>query len=133
MRNVSRSGPRKYLLTDILDPRWSRSSNSFEGICKVAKSRRQSKPGSALQLYRLGKGKIYRAIELPEEHKGSDKACTRNGVLCGHRWPLISSHEINRCMYILDTGQKRSCPLGQSCDKYTAEKCRERDDLPIDY
>lgn len=133
MRNVSRSGPRKYLLTDILDPRWSRSSNSFEGICKVAKSRRQSKPGSALQLYRLGKGEVYRAIELPEEHKGSDKACTRNGVLCGHRRPLISSHVITRCLYILDTGEKRGCPLGRECTRYTAEKCRERDDLPIDY
>lgn len=133
MSNVSRSGRRKYLLTDILDHRWSRSSNSFDGICKVAKKRRETMPDSALQLYRLGKGEVYRAIELPEEHKGSDKACTRNGVLCGHRRPLISSHKINRCMYILDTGQKRSCPLGQSCDKYTAEKCRERDDLPIDY
>lgn len=133
MRNVSRSGRRKYLLTDILDHRWSRSSNSFDGIRKVARERKQSKPDSVLQLYRLDGNGIYRAVELPEEHKGSDKACTRNGVLCGHRRPLISSHEINRCMYILDTGQKRSCPLGQSCDKYTAEKCRERDDLPIDY
>lgn len=133
MSNVSRSGRRKYLLTDILDHRWSRSSNSFDGIRKVARERKQSKPGSVLQLYRLDGNGIYRAIELPEEHKDSDKACTRNGVLCGHRRPLISSHEINRCMYILDTGQKRSCPLGQSCDKYTAEKCRERDDLPIDY
>lgn len=133
MRNVSRSGPRKYLLTDILDPRWSRSSNSFEGIRKVARERKRSKPDSVLQLYRLDGNGIYRAVELPEEHKGKDKACTQNGVLCGHRRPLISSHVIKRCMYILDTGQKRSCPLGQSCDKYTAEKCRERDDLPIDY
>lgn len=133
MSNVSRSGRRKYLLTDILDCRWSRSSNSFDGICKVAKKRRETMPDSVLQLYRLDGNGIYRAVELPEERKGKDKACTRNGILCGHRRPLISSHVITRCMYILDTGQKRSCPLGQSCDKYTAEKCRERDDLFSDY
>lgn len=133
MSNVSRSGRRKYLLTDILDHRWSRSSNSFDGIRKVARERKRSKPDSVLQLYRLGKGEVYRAIELPEEHKGSDKACTRNGVLCGHRRPLISSDVITRCMYILDTGEKRGCPLGRECTRYTAEKCRERDDLFSDY
>lgn len=133
MRNVSRSGRRKYLLTDILDHRWSRSNNSFDGICKVAKKRRESKPGSVLQLYRLDLGGIYRAVELPEERKGKDEDCTRDGIICGHRRPLISSHVITRCMYILDTGEKRGCPLGRECTRYTAEKCRERDDLFSDY
>ena len=133
MSNVSRSGRRKYLLTDILDHRWSRSSNSFDGIRKVARERKRSKPDSVLQLYKLDGNGIYRAVELPEEHKGKDKACTRNGILCGHRRPLISSHVITRCMYILDTGEKRGCPLGRECTRYTAEKCRERDDLFSDY
>lgn len=126
-------GRRKYLLTDILDCHWSRSSNSLDTIIKVADHRRKSAPDSVLQLYRLDGNGIYRVIELPEEHKGSDKACTRNGVLCGHRRPLISSHVIKRCMYILDTGEKRGCPLGRECTRYTAEKCRERDDLFSDY
>ena len=133
MSNVSRSGRRKYLLTDILDCRWSRSSNSFDGIRKVARERKQSKPDSVLQLYRLDGNGIYRAVELPEERKGKDEDCTRDGVICGHRRPLISSHVTTRCMYILDTGEKRGCPLGRECTKYTTEKCRERDDLPIDY
>lgn len=133
MSNVSRSGRRKYLLTDILDCRWSRSSNSFDGICKVAKKRRETMPDSVLQLYRLDGDGIYRVLELPEKRKGKDEDCTRDGVICGHRRPLISSHMINRCMYILDTGEKRGCRLGRECTKYTTEICHERDDLFSDY
>lgn len=115
---------KKYLLTDS-EAGWYKPCGTLDEAA--------AEVDSVLQLYRLDGNGIYRAVELPEEHKGKDKACTRNGILCGHRRPLISSHVITRCMYILDTGKKRGCPLGRECTRYTAEKCRERDDLFSDY
>lgn len=132
MSNVSRSGRRKYLLTDILDHRWSRSSNSFDGIRKVARERKRSKPDSVLQLYRFTNG-IYYPLDLPGDSENRKANCTRNGIVCGHRRRLISANKSTCCMYILDTGKKRGCRLGRECTKYTTEICHERDDLFSDY
>lgn len=134
-------GRRKYLLTDILDCHWSRSSNSLDTIIKVADHRRKSAPDSVLQLYRLDSGDIYRPIDFPGESKerkeactrDGKEACTRDGIVCGHRRRFTSASTGTNCMYIFDTGVKRGCPLGEKCGKYTTEECHERDDIPNDY
>ncbi|MBQ2212850.1 MAG: hypothetical protein II410_08205 [Ruminococcus sp.] len=126
-------GRRKYLLTDILDCHWSRSSNSLETMITVANSRRKSAPDSVLQLYRLDSGDIYRPIDFPGESKERKEACTRDGIVCGHRRRFTSASTGTNCMYIFDTGVKRGCPLGEKCGKYTTEECHERDDLFSDY
>ena len=52
--------------------------------------------------------------------------CTRRGVLCGHRRSLGSNGVNSACNYFLDTGQKRGCPAGKKCTRYTPRKCEEK-------
>lgn len=56
------------------------------------------------------------------------RACTRKGVLCGHRRALSSDSGgvagVTMCYFLLDTGCHRDCPPGKKCKYYTTEQCR---------
>lgn len=56
--------------------------------------------------------------------------CVRDGVMCGHRrrtsghGAIGENSSLTMCHYLLDTGEKRSCPAGRRCKHFTTEKCQ---------
>ena len=54
--------------------------------------------------------------------------CTRNGVQCAHRRPVhnCSKWSVTICNYMIDTGEKRGCPAGAKCTRYTPKKEKEK-------
>lgn len=59
--------------------------------------------------------------------------CKRNGKRCDHRRGKSSRDrsDYGVCLYILDTGKPRGCPV-ENCEHFTTKRCRELTDSELE-